>query len=73
MSEQIKSVLKICRRCGDERLCKITARTCNSCFNKPNNERLKAMNYFNENSKKYYTPIPKDQQLKRGRPKKVII
>lgn len=72
MSE-IKSVLKICRRCNCENLCKITARTCNKCFTKPNNERLKQMNYFNENSKKYYkyNPIPKEEQKKLGRPPKV--
>ena len=65
MSE-IKSILKICKRCGEK--------TCNKCFNKCNNEKLKERNYFNENSKKYYkyTPIPKEQQLKRGRHKKVL-
>ena len=71
MSE-IKSILKVCRRCGEENLCKPTAKTCNKCFTKCNNEKLKQRNYFNENSKKYYKyiPIPKEQQLKRGRPKK---
>jgi hypothetical protein len=69
MSE-IKSILKVCRRCGEENLCKPTAKTCNKCFTKCNNEKLKLRNYFNENSKKYYVPIPKEQQLKRGRPKK---
>jgi len=70
----IKSVLKICKRCQLENLCKPTAKTCNKCFNKPNNEKLKERNYFNENSKKYYkyVPIPIEQQLKRGRHKKVI-
>jgi ribosomal protein L40E len=68
MSE-LKSVFKICRRCNQENLCKPTARTCNKCFTVKNNEKLKARNYFNENSKKYYkyTPIPKDEQQKRGR------
>ena len=71
MSE-IKSILKVCRRCGEENLCKPTAKTCNKCFTKCNNEKLKQRNYFNENSKKYYKyiPIPKEQQLKRGRRKK---
>ena len=71
----IKSILKLCKRCGEENLCKPTAKTCNKCFNKSNNEKLKERNYFNENSKKYYkyTPIPKDQQLKRGRHKKTSI
>ena len=71
-TECMKSILKLCKRCGEENLCKPTAKTCNKCFNKPNNEKLKERNYFNENSKKYYkyTPIPKDQQMKRGRHKK---
>ena len=39
MSE-IKSILKVCRRCGEENLCKPTAKTCNKCFTKCNNEKL---------------------------------
>ena len=40
-TECMKSVLKLCKRCGEENLCKPTAKTCNKCFNKPNNEKLK--------------------------------
>ncbi len=76
MSE-IKSVLKICRRCGENNLCKPTARTCNKCFTKANNEKLKERNYFNEVSYKYYkyVKIPLEEQQKKGkvgRHKKVV-
>ena len=68
-TECMKSVLKLCKRCGEENLCKPTAKTCNKCFNKPNNEKLKERNYFNENSKKYYkyTPILKTCSFPRTR------
>ena len=76
MSE-IKSVFKICRRCGENNLCKPTARTCNKCFTKANNEKLKERNYFNEVSYKYYkyVKIPLEEQQKKGkvgRHKKVV-
>lgn len=76
MSE-IKSIIKNCRRCGEYNLCKPTARTCNKCFTKANNEKLKERNYFTDNAKKYYkyVKIPLEEQDKKGkvgRHKKVV-